>query len=249
MGGSGGLVLAGTGYLGGAGGYGPGAAYGGGGGGSGGPSGAGSQGGNGTGGGNGGGSGGTGYASGGIGGFDGSGGNGGFPGGGGAGSGNNSGGNGGNGEIIIAYTQQAVPEPGTLALLGAVGLAAYAWKRKRGLRRVLCVGIVMALGGVGNVWGQSHYRVTDLGTLSGGSMSEATAINSHGQIVGASSNSNSESQAFVYSGSSMQSLGMLSPSQSWSWANSINNAGQIVGVSQQSTVVARNTLSLIAAGQ
>ena len=39
---------------------------------------------------------------------------------------------GANGEIIIAYTQQAVPEPSTLALLavGVLGLLAYAWRRR-----------------------------------------------------------------------------------------------------------------------
>ncbi len=132
MGGGGGLVLAGTGFTGGAGGYGPGAEYGGGGGGAGGPSGPGGEGGIGTGGENGGGSGGAGYGPGGTGGFDGIGGSGSFPGGGGGGSGNNSGGQGGNGEIIITYTSEAVPEPSTFALsgVGAIALVAYAWRRR-----------------------------------------------------------------------------------------------------------------------
>ena len=105
---------------------------GGGGGGAGGPSGPGGEGGIGTGGENGGGSGGAGYGPGGTGGFDGIGGSGSFPGGGGGGSGNNSGGQGGNGEIIITYTSEAVPEPSTFALsgVGAIALVAYAWRRR-----------------------------------------------------------------------------------------------------------------------
>ena len=61
-------------------------------------------------------------------------------GGGGGGSGNAGGtyfggGSGANGEIVITYTQQAVPEPSTIALLcaGAVGLLAIAWRHKRSL--------------------------------------------------------------------------------------------------------------------
>ncbi len=136
-GGSGGMVLAGTGCLGGAGGSGT-ETYpyfgGGGGGGAGGPAEPGGQGGNGV---PSGGSGGVGSAPGGNGGAGcgssfGYGSNGVSPGGGGGG-GYYPGGNGGNGQIIITYTQQAVPEPSTLALLcgGAIGLLASAIRRKR----------------------------------------------------------------------------------------------------------------------
>ena len=119
-----GLVLAGSGYDGGAGGsggYEPAYNSGGGGGGSGGPGGPGGSGGDGTS--YEGGSGGTGYGSGGAGGGYSYGSSGNFPGGGGGGGGSQSysnyGSPGANGEIIITYTQQAVPEPSTFALLAA----------------------------------------------------------------------------------------------------------------------------------
>ena len=58
---------------------------------------------------------------------------GGFPGGGGAGGVYNlPGDSGGNGEIIVTYTQQAVPEPSTLALLGSALLGLVACHRLRG---------------------------------------------------------------------------------------------------------------------
>ena len=128
-GGSPGVVLVGTGFQGGGGGNGPNS--GGGGGGSAGPSGPGGDGGNCAG--NYGGSGGTGYGPGGVGGglYSGEQGAGSLPGGGGGG-GYYNGAAGANGEIVITYTQQAVPEPGTFALfgVGAVGLLALAWRRK-----------------------------------------------------------------------------------------------------------------------
>ena len=133
-----GLVLAGSGYDGGAGGsggYEPAYNSGGGGGGSGGPGGPGGSGGDGTG--YEGGSGGTGYGSGGAGGGYSYGSSGNFPGGGGGGGGSqyysNYGSSGANGEIIITYTPEAVPEPGTLTHLaaGAAALLAYGWRWHR----------------------------------------------------------------------------------------------------------------------
>ena len=145
-GGAAGLILEGTGFQGGSGGaagdFGPGpgdyAYAGGGGGGSADPSGTGGNGG--SGGVGAGGSGGIGYGPGGGGGGfqSGGAGSGSFPGGGGGGGGYYdaatpvSGGQGANGEIIITYTSQAVPEPPTLALLGvaAVGLFGWDWRQR-----------------------------------------------------------------------------------------------------------------------
>ena len=145
-GGASGLVLDGTGYQGGLGGSG-GGENGGGGGGSAGPSEPGGDGSGSEGNPPNGGSGGTGYGGGGAGGV-GSGysesyrlpaGAGGFPGGGGGGGGrywweNDNAAPGGNGEIIITYTQEAVPEPSTLALfgVGGISLAVYVlWRHSR----------------------------------------------------------------------------------------------------------------------
>ena len=66
--------------------------------------------------------------------------------------------------------------------------------------------------------------LTDLGVLSGGVWSEAYGINDNGVVVGESYPSGgSYAQAFVYSGGTMQYLGVQGV------ASSINNAGQIVG--------------------
>ena len=133
-GGGAGLVLSGTGYQGGSGGdsgVGPEGAGGGGGGGSGGPGG---QGGDGE---SGGstyaGNGGTGYGPGGAGG----GGTGSFPGGGGGGGDTyGHGGMGANGEIILTYTSQVVPEPSASALAspGAISVLAYLRRKRRPAR-------------------------------------------------------------------------------------------------------------------
>jgi formylglycine-generating enzyme required for sulfatase activity len=133
--GGGGLVLAGTGNSGGGGGNGYFEMFsncgGGGGGGSGGPSGQGGNGGNGS---LSAGSAGTGYGAGGAGGIHSVGHNGSFPGGGGGGaSGAIPGGSGANGEIVITYTQQAVPEPSTFALLSVTALVMLVstWRHRR----------------------------------------------------------------------------------------------------------------------
>jgi probable HAF family extracellular repeat protein len=71
------------------------------------------------------------------------------------------------------------------------------------------------------------YSVINLGTLPGGSSSEATGINNSGQVVG-SSDSSSGTRAFLYSGGTMSNLGTL-PGINNSYATGINNSGQVVG--------------------
>ena len=78
-------------------------------------------------------------------------------------------------------------------------------------------------------------RVKDLGTLPGGFMSFATALNNVGQVVGASDfkQSGAVNHAFVWSSATgMQDLNLLIPAETgWTlWqANAINDLGQIAG--------------------
>jgi probable HAF family extracellular repeat protein len=77
-------------------------------------------------------------------------------------------------------------------------------------------------------------QMQDLGTLTGGLHSEASAINSSGQVVGDSelfpSPTGGSPHAFLYSGGQMQDLGTL-PNGSVSEAFDINRSGQVVGYS------------------
>jgi probable HAF family extracellular repeat protein len=67
----------------------------------------------------------------------------------------------------------------------------------------------------------------DLGTLPGGTLSEATGINNAGQVVGDSYAASRPVHAFLYSGGQMQDLGTLGGQSSA--AVGINNAGQVIG--------------------
>ena len=91
---------------------------------------------------------------------------------------------------------------------------------------------------VGNAWGQVQYTVTDLGMLPGYAyINWPSSINNSGQVVGCCllSNTSSAQAAYLYSGGTIQALGTLSDSTSWSRAFGINNSGQIVGLWQSST--------------
>jgi probable HAF family extracellular repeat protein len=87
---------------------------------------------------------------------------------------------------------------------------------------------VLLSGVAGNTWGQVQYTVTDLGTLPGGSSSEATGINNSGQVVGYCVASSGYYHGFLYSHGLMQDLGTL-PNGVNSFGFGINDKGQVVG--------------------
>lgn len=69
----------------------------------------------------------------------------------------------------------------------------------------------------------------DLGTLPGGNLSQAYAINDAGEVVGYSQTPGGQLRAFVWTASAgMQDIGTL-PGGSNAVANGINNAGWVVG--------------------
>jgi probable HAF family extracellular repeat protein len=79
--------------------------------------------------------------------------------------------------------------------------------------------------------------ITDLGGLQGADYSAAYAVNSSGDVVGASrvdQTSGAPTHAFLYHAGAMADLGTL-PGDTDSSASSINDAGEIVGSSQGST--------------
>ena len=78
----------------------------------------------------------------------------------------------------------------------------------------------------------SGSKMTDLGTLDGGTGSYAYAINDSGQVVGNSFSTDYAGQHdFLYSNGTMTDLNaLIDPSSGWTLqnANGINDAGQIV---------------------
>ena len=76
---------------------------------------------------------------------------------------------------------------------------------KRAMSKVVFVSVVLALlMGVGPVLGQTEsaqqqLSITDLGTLPGGTFSQAFAINNRGQIVGTSFTASGELHAVLWS--------------------------------------------------
>lgn len=75
------------------------------------------------------------------------------------------------------------------------------------------------------------YGLVDLGTLPGGSMSSAQAINSSGQVVGGSTTASGNQHAFLYSNGTMYDLGVLAGGKG-SAASGINDSGVITGNSE-----------------
>lgn len=86
--------------------------------------------------------------------------------------------------------------------------------------------IVGRAGNQAALWdGSGSYQ--NLGTLPGGSYSEARGINSQGMVAGNSDDGNGNSFATLWTQGSIQSLGSLGGT--YSPANAINDAAQIVG--------------------
>ena len=77
------------------------------------------------------------------------------------------------------------------------------------------------------------FTITDLGTLAGGDLSGAHAINASGQITGFAGNTDGSDAVFRYSNGVMTSLGTLGGSVGT--GTSINSSGQIAGYSTNST--------------
>lgn len=76
--------------------------------------------------------------------------------------------------------------------------------------------------------GQS-YRITDLGTFSGGTVSQGDAINTVGQVAGYARFSNYNAHAILFSGGRLQDLGAIPPESNFSVGQAINTEGAIVG--------------------
>lgn len=70
------------------------------------------------------------------------------------------------------------------------------------------------------------YSIVELGTL-GGDFSSGSALNAHGQVVGASATATGESHPFLYGPQGMIDLG--APPGYWGNATAINGAGTVVG--------------------
>lgn len=83
------------------------------------------------------------------------------------------------------------------------------------------------------LWEPGSVRAEDLGTLSGGANSAASAVNRLGQVVGYSESSDAPRHAFLYTDHVMTDLGSLPASDPYSRpisvASGINDRGYVVG--------------------
>src|SRR5687768_9789718 len=91
------------------------------------------------------------------------------------------------------------------------------------MRRMISI-LVLAIGAALPAHAQSRYTFTDLGTLPGGTDTEAQGINEHGVVVGHSW-VGGRRRAFVYEGGVMYDLGLFG--QRDAMAGKINDAGQV----------------------
>jgi probable HAF family extracellular repeat protein len=87
-------------------------------------------------------------------------------------------------------------------------------------------------------WGQTYYRLTDIGDLPGGYHgTRATDMNDAAQVVGCSVTmveGRGVCRAFLWQAGTMLDLGDLPGGAPESWAEAINNAGHVVGYSTTS---------------
>lgn len=91
-------------------------------------------------------------------------------------------------------------------------------------------------GGTNGVVGNRQMR--SLGTLPGGTYSDAYAVNPSGRVTGYSANAAGTDRAFVWNSGTMTDLGALVQagiSKPWSYGYSINASGQVVGVAYDDT--------------
>lgn len=110
---------------------------------------------------------------------------------------------------------------------------------KNGLRAFVYA-VLVAASTVGAA--QTSYSVTDLGTLNANGYSVARAVNASAEVTGAAGDSSSNlSEAFLYSGGTMTSLGTLGGKSGI--GNAINISGQVAGYSQNASGTYRAFLS------
>jgi probable HAF family extracellular repeat protein len=95
-------------------------------------------------------------------------------------------------------------------------------KFKQGLLIVAVISILP----LAVAFGQATYKITDLGSLGGGSTFSfySQSMNERGQVVGQSNLPDGSPNAFIYTGGKMRNLGIGA-----SEANSVNNEGKVVG--------------------
>jgi len=91
----------------------------------------------------------------------------------------------------------------------------------------LLLGTVLA-GSAEAAPAQHRYRVVDLGTL-GGTVSEAWAVNAHGDATGQAADATGALHPFLWHNGRMTNLGALDPSAPYGIGNDINNRDWIVG--------------------
>ena len=91
----------------------------------------------------------------------------------------------------------------------------------------LALGVILALGSQRSL-AQPTYRLTDVGTLVGGTSSYNPFINASGQVTGTATTTGGLQHAFLWDGTTMVDLGTLGGT--YSEPSAINASGQVTGV-------------------